>query len=48
MNLGRLIKLCLNETYSEDCRDKHLSDMFPMQTGLRQKDSLLSLLSALL
>jgi hypothetical protein len=43
-----LIKMCLSETYSKTCTGKHLSNVFPMQTGMRQRDALLSLLSALL
>jgi hypothetical protein len=30
----RLIKMCLNETYSAVCIGKHLSDSFPIQNGL--------------
>jgi hypothetical protein len=37
--LVRLIKMCLNETYS-----KHLSDSFPIQNGLKQGDALPPLL----
>jgi hypothetical protein len=40
MKLVRLIKLCLNETYSKVCRGKHLSDSFPIQNGLKQGDAL--------
>jgi hypothetical protein len=36
MNLVRLIKMCLNETYRKVCISKHLSDMFPTQNGLKQ------------
>jgi hypothetical protein len=35
MKLVRLIKMCLNETYS-----KHLSNNFPIQNGLEQGDAL--------
>jgi sorting nexin-29 len=42
--LVRLIKICLNETYSEDRVGKLLSDKFPIQNGLRQGDALLPLL----
>jgi hypothetical protein len=42
--LGRLIKMCLNETYSKVCIGKLLSDKFPIQNGLRQGDTLLPLL----
>jgi len=31
--------LCLNETCSEVCIDKNLSDAFPIQNGLKQGDS---------
>jgi hypothetical protein len=34
--LVRLIKMCLNETYSKICIDKHLPDKFPIQNGLKQ------------
>jgi hypothetical protein len=34
----RLIKMCLNETYSEVHVIKHLSDKFPTQNGLKQGD----------
>jgi hypothetical protein len=36
MKLVRLIKMCLNETYSKVCIGKHLSDDFPIQNGLKQ------------
>jgi hypothetical protein len=36
MKLVRLIKMCLNETYSKDHIGKHLSDNFPIQNGLKQ------------
>jgi hypothetical protein len=41
MKLVRLIKTCLNETYSEVCTGKHLSDAFPIQNDLKQGDALL-------
>jgi hypothetical protein len=41
--LVRLIKMCLNETYSKICIGKLLSDKFPIQNGLKQ-DVLLPLL----
>jgi hypothetical protein len=44
MKLGRLIKMCLNETYSEERIGKHLSDNFPIQNGLKQGDALSPLL----
>jgi hypothetical protein len=34
--LVRLIKICLNETYSKVRMDKLLSDKFPIQNGLKQ------------
>jgi hypothetical protein len=46
LNLGtpkklvRLIKMCLNETYSKIHAGKHLSDTFPIQNGLKQGDVL--------
>jgi hypothetical protein len=43
-NLVRLIKMCLNETYSKVCVGKLLSDKFPIQNGLKQGDVLLPLL----
>jgi hypothetical protein len=30
MELQRLNKMCVNETYSKACRGKHFSDMFPV------------------
>jgi hypothetical protein len=42
--LVRLIKMCLNETYSKVCIGKLLSDKFPIQNGLKQGDALPSLL----
>jgi hypothetical protein len=42
--LVRLIKMCLNETYSKVCVGKLLSDKFPIQNGLKQRDNLLPLL----
>jgi hypothetical protein len=44
MKLVRLIKMCLNETYSKVCICKHLSDSFPIQNGLKQGDDLSPLL----
>jgi hypothetical protein len=40
MKLVKLIKMCLNETYSEVFIVKHLSDMFPISNGLKQGDKL--------
>ena len=44
MKLGRLIKMCMNETYSRDLVGKHLSDVFPVKNGLKQGDALSPLL----
>jgi hypothetical protein len=44
MKLVRLIKMCLNEIYSKVQLGKHLSDSFPIQNGLKQRDALLPLL----
>ena len=44
MNLGRLIKMCMTETYSRDLVGKHLSDVFPVKNGLKQGDALSPLL----
>jgi hypothetical protein len=38
--LVRLIKMCLNETYSKVHVGKLLSDQFPFQNGLKQGDAL--------
>jgi hypothetical protein len=40
VKLFRLIKMCLNKTYSKVRIGKHLSDMFPIQNGLKQGDAL--------
>jgi retron-type reverse transcriptase len=44
MKFVRLVKMCLNETYSKVCIGKHLSDSFPIQNGLKQGDALSPLL----
>jgi hypothetical protein len=44
MNLVRLIKTCLNETYSKVLIVENLSDAFPIQKGLKQGDVLPQLL----
>jgi hypothetical protein len=44
MKLVRLIKTCLNETYSKVRIGKHLSDSSPIQNGLKQGDALSPLL----
>ena len=36
----RQIKMCLNETYSTVWVGKHLSNMFPARSGLKQGDGL--------
>jgi hypothetical protein len=44
MKLGGLIKMCLNETYSKVCKEKHLYAKFPIQNGLKLGDALSPLL----
>jgi hypothetical protein len=44
MKLVRVIKMCLNETYSKVHIGKHLSDNFPIQNDLKQGDALSILL----
>jgi len=44
MKLVRLIKMCLNETFSTVRIGKNLSDMFPTRNGLKQGDALSPLL----
>jgi hypothetical protein len=44
MKLVRLIKMCLNETYSKVRIGKYLSDSFPIPDGLKQGDALSPLL----
>jgi hypothetical protein len=44
MKLVRLVKMCLNETYSRVWVGKHLSGTFPIKNGLKQGDALLPLL----
>jgi hypothetical protein len=41
----RLIKMCLNGTYSKACIGKHLCDKFPTQNGLKQGNAILLLFS---
>jgi sorting nexin-29 len=36
MKLVRLVKMCLNETYSRVQVGKHLSDTVPIKNGLKQ------------
>jgi hypothetical protein len=42
--LVRLIKMCLNETYSKISIGKHFSAAFPTKNGLKQGDALSPLL----
>jgi hypothetical protein len=44
LKLVRLIKMCLNETYSRVRVGRHLSDRFPIKNGLKQGDALSTLL----
>jgi hypothetical protein len=44
MKLAKLIKMCLNETYSKVRIGKHLSDTFRTQNGSKQGDALSPLL----
>ena len=44
MKLVRLIKMCLNETYSTVRVGKNLSDIFPIRNGLKQGDAVSPLL----
>jgi hypothetical protein len=44
MKLVRLIKMCLNETYSKIHIGTHLSDNFPIRNGPKQEDVLSPLL----
>jgi hypothetical protein len=34
------IKMCLYETYNRVCVGKHLSDLFPIMNGFKQRDAL--------
>jgi hypothetical protein len=40
MNLDRLIKVCLSETYNKVRVGKYLSQSFPIEDGLKQDDVL--------
>ena len=44
MKLVKLIKLCLTEKYSRVRVGKNLSDIFPIRNGLKQGDTVSSLL----
>jgi ribosomal protein S3AE len=48
IKLVRLIKMCLNGTYSNVRINKHLSDAFPIQNALKQGDDLSHCFSTLL
>jgi hypothetical protein len=39
MKLGRLIKICLNETYSKVRIGRHLADKFHIQNDLNEGDA---------
>lgn len=41
MNLVRLINMCLNKSCDKLLMRKDLSDVFPIQSGLKQGDALL-------
>jgi hypothetical protein len=44
MKLVRLIKICLKKTYNKIRVDKHLSDNFLIQNGLKEGDALSTML----
>jgi hypothetical protein len=44
LKLVRLIKMCLNKTYSRVWVGKHMSDRFPIKNDLKQGDALSPLL----
>jgi hypothetical protein len=44
MELVRIIKMYLNENYNKVRTHKYLSDIFPIQNGLKQGDALSPLL----
>jgi hypothetical protein len=44
LKLARVIKMCLNETYSRVWVGKHLSDRFAIKNGLKEGDALSPLL----
>ena len=48
MKVVRLIKMCLNETYSRVQIGKHLSYTFSIKNGLAQRDGLPHFFSTLL
>jgi hypothetical protein len=45
MKLVRLIKMCLNETYSRFRASRHLSDMFHIKNVLKPRDARYPLIS---
>jgi hypothetical protein len=45
IKLVRFIKLCLNETYNSIPRGKQFLDTFPIQKGLKQRETVLAWLS---
>ena len=44
MKIVRLIEMCLNETCRRDPIGNNLSDMFPIKSGVKQRDVLWPLL----
>ena len=40
MKMVRLIEMCLNGTYSRDRIDNNLFSMFPIRSGVKQRDGL--------
>ena len=44
MKVVKLIKMCLNETYTRVRVGKNLSEMFPIRNGLKKEDALSPLL----
>jgi hypothetical protein len=42
MKLDRLVKMCLNDTYSKVHENKNLSDTLSIQNGLKKRDFLSS------
>jgi hypothetical protein len=48
LKLVRLIKMCLNKTYSRIRVGKHLSDRFPIKNGLKHGDAYHNCFSTLL
>jgi hypothetical protein len=48
VKVARIIRMCLNETYSKVLVIKHWADAFLVQKSLKQGDAVLSLLFNLL